>query len=116
MAEELSFGEGIKGLRECLAYERGELTGVRTKTVTRMGRAVQVDAPPEYSADEIAGIRKGLAQSQQVFARTLAVSPQTVRAWEQGARRPDGAARRLLQIAAERPEVFTSKVHVSRRA
>ena len=117
MTETRNLGELlIQAMQDAIAYERGELTGVRTKTVTRMGPAVHVEAPPEYSADEIAGIRKSLAQSQQVFARSLAVSPQTVRAWEQGARRPDGAARRLLQIAAERPEVFTSKVHVSRRA
>lgn len=106
----------IQAMRDAIAYERGELTGVRTSTVTRMGPAVQVEAPPEYTAEEIAEIRKRLAQSQQVFARSLAVSPKTVRAWEHGVRRPDGAARRLLQIAAERPEVLTSKVHVSRRA
>jgi len=67
-----------------------------------MGPAVHVEAPPEYSADEIAGIRKSLAQSQQVFARSLAVSPQTVRAWEQGARRPDGAFARFACLALPR--------------
>jgi hypothetical protein len=43
---------------------------------------------------------------QDVFAAALGVSPSTVRAWEQGDRIPEGASRRLLQIAEEHPEYF----------
>lgn len=53
--------------------------------------------PPRFSAAAVRGVRKRLGMSQAVFARILAVSPATVRAWERlGARSP--MARRLLEV------------------
>jgi len=49
-------------------------------------------------------IRSGL--SQQKFADVLGVSRRTLEGWEQGRRRPTGAARALLTIAAKRPDVL----------
>jgi putative transcriptional regulator len=48
--------------------------------------------------------RTGL--SQQQFAAILGVSPRTLEGWEQGRRKPTGAARSLLTIARRRPEVL----------
>jgi hypothetical protein len=45
--------------------------------------------------------------SQQVFADLLNASASAVRAWEQGAREPDGPTRRLLQIIERDPGVLT---------
>jgi len=59
------------------------------------------------------GLRARLRLSQPVFARALNVSPETIRAWEQGKRRPDGAALRLLQVAERHPEAIVE--HVGRR-
>lgn len=48
--------------------------------------------------------KSGLSQSQ--FAEVLGVSTRTLQEWEQGRRKPSGAARSLLAIAALRPEVI----------
>jgi len=48
--------------------------------------------------------KSGLSQSQ--FARVLGVSTRTLQDWEQGRRKPSGAARALLTIAARHPEVI----------
>jgi putative transcriptional regulator len=44
--------------------------------------------------------------SQQKFADALGVSTRTLQEWEQGRRKPSGAARTLLTIAVKRPEVL----------
>lgn len=44
--------------------------------------------------------------SQQGFADVLGVSPRTLQEWEQGRRKPSGAARSLLMIAKRKPEVL----------
>jgi putative transcriptional regulator len=48
--------------------------------------------------------KSGLSQSQ--FAQVLGVSTRTLQEWEQGRRRPSGAAQSLLTIATKRPEVI----------
>jgi putative transcriptional regulator len=48
--------------------------------------------------------KSGLSQSQ--FAQVLGVSMRTLQEWEQGRRKPSGAARALLSIAARRPDVI----------
>ncbi|MGQ0529905.1 MAG: helix-turn-helix domain-containing protein [Panacagrimonas sp.] len=48
--------------------------------------------------------KSGLSQSQ--FAQVLGVSTRTLQEWEQGRRKPSGAAQSLLAIAARRPEVI----------
>ncbi len=45
----------------------------------------------------------------------LNVSAETVRAWEQGKREPDGAALRLLQIAEQHPEWIMETVSIRNR-
>ncbi len=47
--------------------------------------------------------KSGLSQSQ--FAQVRGVSMRTLQEWEQGRRKPSGAARALLSIAAKRPDV-----------
>jgi putative transcriptional regulator len=49
-------------------------------------------------------LRCGLSQAQ--FAAALAISPRTLQQWEQGRRRPSGAAATLLKIVARHPEVL----------
>ena len=48
--------------------------------------------------------KSGLSQSQ--FASLLGVSIRTLQEWEQGRRKPSGAARALLTIASTRPDVI----------
>lgn len=55
---------------------------------------------------EIAAARAGSGLSQAEFARLLGVSARTLQEWEQGRKKPSGAARVLLKIAARQPEVL----------
>ena len=46
----------------------------------------------------------GLSQAE--FAKLLGVSKRTLQEWEQGRKQPSGAARTLIAIAEQRPEVL----------
>ena len=49
-------------------------------------------------------LNSGLSQAQ--FAAALGVSKRTLEQWEQGRRKPSGAAKTLLKIAERHPEVL----------
>jgi putative transcriptional regulator len=98
----------IEAAREAVEIERGNREPARITRVTAADATVP--PPPPCPADRIRAIRDALALSQPVFAAALNVSAETVRAWEQGKRSPDGAALRLLEVAAEHPEVMLGRV------
>jgi putative transcriptional regulator len=52
----------------------------------------------------VSAIRRHLGLTQQKFAELLGISPATLRNWEQGRRKPEGAARVLLCVAAKHPQ------------
>lgn len=52
----------------------------------------------EYSADNIAALRKKTHLSQAAFAAVVNVSPSTVQKWERGVKKPTGASKRLFDI------------------
>lgn len=70
----------------------------------KTARRSVVDKPPAYGAADAKAIRERAGMAQTVFAAALNVSPETVRAWEQGKNTPSGAAVRLLQFAERQPE------------
>lgn len=49
-------------------------------------------------------VRKRLGFTQHEFARRIDVSQETIRNWEQGKRRPTGAAKALLRVLDQAPE------------
>jgi putative transcriptional regulator len=69
----------------------------------RQGEAARVTHVKVPQAAE-ARSRTGLSQEQ--FARLLGVSARTLQDWEQGRREPTGAAKTLLRVAYEHPEVL----------
>jgi putative transcriptional regulator len=114
-ATKLTFGEQlIASMEQAVKIARGELEPGRVTRYT-VARA-EVEPPPTYSAERIKEIRGQMQLSQTVFAATLNVSPDTIRAWEQGKREPDGATLRLLEVAEQHPEVFLKKVRPRRRS
>ena len=108
-----TFGERLlESAREAARIERGEADPGR---VTRYTAAeAEVEPPPHYGPGRIREIRDHMKLSQPVFAATLNVSPDTIRAWEQGKREPDGPTLRLLEVAEQHPEVFLKKLRKRR--
>ncbi len=99
----------IAGLKEAIAFERGELPA-RVRIRHRTPADMTIHAPPTYDAPRVRAVRQRLALSQEMFARALNVSDQTVRAWEQGLRPPSGPSLRLLELAEEYPAALLAKI------
>lgn len=110
MARNDGFGEMLIGaLEEAVEHQQGRLSA-RVDRVEITARGAVVSPPPRYSAERVRSLRKGLGVSQPVFAGMLNVSGSTVRAWEQGAREPDGPSLRLLQVVEQHPDALLSHV------
>jgi len=110
-----TFGQQlIESAKEAVQIERGERDAAR---ITRYTAAeAEVEPPPKYVSERIREIREQMGLSQPVFAAALNVSTETVRAWEQGKRQPDGATLRLLEVAEEHPDILLRNVQARRRA
>ena len=104
----------IGALREALAIERGETAAAGESRRIMTARAVVAEPAPQYNAGDVKSIRSQLEVSQPVFAQLLNVSPETVRAWEQGKNPPSGPAARLLEVASVHPEWLLKSVDVRR--
>lgn len=87
----------IDALNEIRDYQQGKPTGVR---VTK----VPVDDV------EVKNIREQLHLSQEEFAEKYGLSVATVRNWEQGRRKPDGATRLLLQLIQSQPDIVAQEI------
>jgi putative transcriptional regulator len=57
-------------------------------------------------APDVAAIRASLKLSRSKFARALGVSARTIEGWEQRRRQTTGAARVLLTIATQHPQII----------
>lgn len=79
-----AFDSIMAGLEDALAYAKGD---------RRRGKAHVAQVP----AVDVRKARRKLGMSQDRFAASFGVSVATVRNWEQGRRRPEGAARVLLR-------------------
>ncbi len=66
--------------------------------------------PTSYSPARVRAVRESLGASREVFAQLLAVSPMTVRSWEQGTRQPSPIARRFLDEIAMAPGHFRGRI------
>ena len=83
-------GESIlRGAREALAFARG----ARARFVVHVPESVDVKA-----------IRRRLGLSQRRFAERFGFKLDAVQNWEQGRRRPEGAARAFLRVIEREPE------------
>jgi len=91
--------DGLReGLQDAMVFERGQKVNLRV---------TELPAPPKtVSPKEIRRIRQALNASQEAFASYLNVSTNAVRSWEQGTRRPQHAALKLLAIARKNPQAL----------
>jgi putative transcriptional regulator len=90
-----------QGLEDAIAFQRGENCGLRV---------TELPPPPKrLSKDDVRRIRQSLGISQVMFARVINVSPNSIRSWEQGTRKPTAAALKLLTVAKEHPEALFKK-------
>jgi len=79
----------LRGARQALDYARGARDGF-------------VAHVPEQV--DVAAIRKRLGLSQGEFAAQFGFKLDAVQNWEQGRRRPDGAARAFLRVIEREPD------------
>ncbi|MBL7213632.1 MAG: helix-turn-helix domain-containing protein [Desulfobacteraceae bacterium] len=91
------FDNLVGSLKQAGKIRRGEM---------KPGRTFQFDPL------DIKNIRLNLNKSQSEFAMMIGVSVSTLQNWEQGRRRPEGPARALLKIAAEKPEAVIEALGV----
>lgn len=59
-------------------------------------------------------IREGLGLTQRAFARQFEIALGTLRDWEQGARRPDSAAKAYLRVIEQNPDAVRAALDRSR--
>ena len=57
---------------------------------------------------DVARARMGVGLSQERFAELLGVSRRTLEQWEQGRRKPSGAAKTLIKLATLRPDALAA--------
>ena len=81
------------------------LEGIRQIKAGEFGRV--------YTPDQILAIaaRRSSKLTQVDFADLLGVSVDAIRDWEQGRRSPRGAARTLLRVAMQHPEILQQLEH-----
>jgi putative transcriptional regulator len=110
-ANEESFGEKVaQALREMVAVERGEKQPTRVHYRVMTGPNADLTSPPFYSGRRVREIRDKMGVSQARFAKVMNCRVSTVEAWEKDLREPNGASRRLLDIADHHPEALLAMV------
>lgn len=65
----------------------------------------------EIEPVDIKQIRAALGMTQEQFAMCLVVPIKTIQKWEQGLRKPDGAANTLLRVMRKEPEAVMRALH-----
>ncbi len=97
----------VKALDE-LAADLAAGVSIEAKyTVRRIG---VLPKPSFYTPARVRAVRELLGASQEIFAQLLAVSPTTIRSWEQGVRQPSPIARRFLDEIAMAPGHFRGRI------
>lgn len=95
-------GESIlRGLKDALAFAKGDHT---------RGRVTFVLVPERLNIKRLRG-RHGLTQKE--FAQQFGFTVSAIRDWEQGRRKPNGAARVLLAVIEKEPKAVLRALRAS---
>ena len=81
-------------------FQKDVLASVRKMKAGKAARTTEVTLSIAAEARAKVGL------SQSAFAQLLGVSLRTLQDWEQGRRRPTGAAQTLLRVASQHPEAL----------
>ncbi len=97
----------VKALNQ-FAADLATGTPMETKYTVRQVRVIP--KPSLYPPARVRAVRELIGASQEVFAQLLAVSPMTIRSWEQGSRHPSPVARRFLDEIEMAPGHFRGRI------
>ena len=92
-----AFDKVMDGLADADSYLNGERDGFKV-------HAIEVPEP------DVVAIRSKTGLSQPAFAKSIGVALGTLKNWEQGRRRPEGAARVLLALIEKRPSIVLEEL------
>ncbi|MBR4385007.1 MAG: helix-turn-helix domain-containing protein [Treponema sp.] len=95
--KEFDFNELMESMKQAVAISKGEMQPSRVFV---------------YSPINVKEVREKTNKSQEEFANMIGVKVGTLRNWEQGRRKPDGAALTLLKIVAADPKYVEQVLHV----
>ena len=101
-------GARIVGALDQFADDLESGAPIESKYTVRTVRVIPKPSP--YPAARVRAVRELIGASQEVFAQLLAVSPMTVRSWEQGLRQPSPIARRFLDEIEMSPGHFQGRI------
>ena len=90
----------IQGLKEAIAWSKGENDNVRVTLVH----------VPKVDVRKVR-LKMGLSQAQ--FATKFGFPPATLRNWEQGRSHPDAPTRVLLAVIAKHPEAVEDVLRIA---
>jgi putative transcriptional regulator len=91
--KEFDFNELVESMRQAVAISKGEMKPSRVFV---------------YPEVDVKAVREKTHKTQEDFAHMIGVNVGTIRNWEQGRRKPDGAAISLLKIVSANPEYVES--------
>ena len=95
MSKTSLYNDIAQGLREAIAFERGNLEANTIRLARKFSKI------PEWTPEEIKNLRLRNSMTQRTFADFMGVSIKTVEAWENGRNRPSGSASRLMQMISK---------------
>ena len=90
MSESSLYADIAQGLREAIAYERGELNANSVRLTLSFAKQLRLSVP----------------MTQRSFADFMGVSIKTVEAWESGRNHPSGSAARLMQLITSNKDLL----------
>ena len=91
------FNEMMSGVADMAAQRQGKIT-LRQFPVEEL-------PAPSITAAEIVALRKKMRMSQQVFARRIRTSTETLRNWEQDKSKPNAQAALLIKLVGRYPDM-----------
>ena len=95
--KEFDFNELMESMRQAVTISKGEMQPSRTFV---------------FSPINVKEVREKANKNQEEFANMIGVKVGTLRNWEQGRRKPDGAALTLLKIVAANPKYVEQVLHI----